>query len=257
MIRVERLSYSYGRTQALSGIDFSVERGEFVGVVGPNGSGKSTLLRLLIGLLGPDEGRVLLQDRDLSTMGRREIARTAALVPQSMEVTFEFTVGEVVLLGRAPHLWGMGFEGEEDVRIARDALSAVDALALARRPITGISGGERQRVFIARALAQQTPILFLDEPASHLDLRHQIEIYELLTRKNREEGTTIVLVSHDLNLPGRFCRRIIALEGGRGVADGPPAEVITEAGVGRIFGARVKVLEDGGPIVIPRPEEES
>ncbi|MCZ6691325.1 MAG: ABC transporter ATP-binding protein [Planctomycetota bacterium] len=256
MIRAEGIQFSYGRAPAIDGLSLSIRRGEFVGIVGPNGSGKSTLLRLLLGLLQPAKGEVRLEDRPMGEWRTRDVARTVALVPQSTEVTFEFTVGEVVLLGRAPHLWGMGFEGEEDLRIARESLEQVDALSLASRPITAISGGERQRAFIARALAQKTPALLLDEPTAHLDLRHQIEIYEMLRRKNRDDGVTIVLVSHDLNLPGRFCERIVALKEGRVAADGPPAEVITEAEIARIFGANVRVIQDGGPIVVPRTSEE-
>ena len=257
MIRARGLSFSYGNTPAIRELDLHVRRGEFVGIVGPNGSGKSTLLKLLLGLLSPAEGKVTLEERDLSTMSRRDVARKAALVPQETGVTFEFTAGEVVLLGRAPHLFGMGFEGEEDVRIARESLEAVDAVALAPRSITAISGGERQRVFVARALAQRTPLLLLDEPVSHLDLKHQIDLCRLLVRKNRDEGQTICLVSHDLNIAARYCRRIVALDAGRVVADGVPEKVITEGEVQRIFGARVKVIQEGGPIVVPRPEEES
>lgn len=258
MIRTTGLHFSYGDTPAIQGLDLVVQRGEFVGIVGPNGSGKSTLLRLLLGLLPAGEGKVTLDGRDISAMPPRDVARTAALVPQSTEVTFEFTVGEVVLLGRAPHLWGMGFEGDQDVRIAREALEAVDGLALSERSITAISGGERQRVFMARALAQSTPVLLLDEPVSHLDLKHQIDLCRLLLRKNRAEGTTVVFVSHDLNIAARFCKRIVALDRGRIVADGPPGDVITTKEIKRIFGAEVKVLQDGwGPIVVPGPEEES
>jgi iron complex transport system ATP-binding protein len=248
------LHHAYGPTRAITDVDVSVDQGEFVGIIGPNGSGKTTLLRILAGILRPRPGEVRIGGKDLHEMPPRERARAIALVPQQAEVAFEFTVGEVVLLGRAPHLFGMGFEREEDVRIARESLEAVDASHLADRPITALSGGERQRAMIARALAQRTPILLLDEPTAHLDLRHQIEIYEMLRRMNHEEATTIVVVSHDLNLPARYCRRIVALKEGRIAADGPPDRVIRREEIERIFGARVRVVDHGGPVVIPAPD---
>jgi iron complex transport system ATP-binding protein len=149
----------------------------------------------------------------------------------------------------------MGFEREKDITIARDAMEAVDVLPLATRPITAVSGGERQRIILARALAQETPILLLDEPTSHLDLRHQADVYGLLRKRKEEQGTTICLVSHDLNLPARFCDRILALKDGQVAAAGTPREVITEENVRRIFDARVKVMDDGAPVVVPAPEE--
>jgi iron complex transport system ATP-binding protein len=150
----------------------------------------------------------------------------------------------------------MGFEREKDLTIARECMEAVDILPLARRPITTVSGGERQRVILARALAQETPVLLLDEPASHLDLRHQVDVYRLLEKRKEEQGTTIVLVSHDLNLPARHCDRIIALKDGQVAAEGSPREVITEENIRRIFGARMKVLDDGAPVVVPAPGDE-
>ena len=254
MIAAKGVHHSYGTTHALVDVDLAVGAGEIVGIIGPNGSGKSTLLKVLAGILSGRPGEVRLGEEEVHAIPPRERARRIAYCPQASDGAFEFTVGEVVLLGRTPYLGGMGFEREEDVRAARAALESVDALHLAARPMPAISGGERQRVMIARALAQATEIIILDEPTAHLDLRHQGAIYGLL-RRRCAEGAAVILVSHDLNLPARFCTRIVALKEGRLVAEGPPREVIREDSIRRIFGARVKVIEDGGPVVVPLPGE--
>jgi iron complex transport system ATP-binding protein len=226
MIQVSRAGFAYGATEILRDIDFTVARGQLYGVLGPNGSGKTTLVRLLLGFLRPSAGRVLLGGRDVAELGPRELARTLALVPQEMPVDFPFTVGELVLLGRTPHLDRFGLERAQDLAAAEAALAACGIRALAERPIHALAGGELRRAYVARALAQSTPILVCDEPTAGLDIRHQIDVLELLRGRARA-GATVLVVMHDLNLAAAYCDRLLLLRAGRAIKEGPVAEVLT------------------------------
>lgn len=216
-------------TPALDGVTLSIFAGEILGVLGPNGSGKSTFLKLLAGVLEPDQGSLRLWDHALSGMAQTDIARTVALVPQETQQPFPFTISEMVLMGRFPHHGGMGgfrWETPEDRAIAGQAMRDLDVADLGSRLITDVSGGERQRAIIARAITQQPQVLLLDEPTAFLDLHHQLDIACILRRLNRERGLTIVLVSHDLNLASQFCDRLLLLQEGMIAHMGTPAEVI-------------------------------
>ncbi len=185
---------------------------------------------------------------------RKEIAKVMAVVPQGTSIAFPFTVREVVLMGRSPHLGLLQMERESDLRIADNAMALTDSLEIAERSIDELSGGERQRVIIARALSQEPKIMLLDEPTSHLDINHQVEIFDLIKRLNSEQGLTVVVVSHDLNMAAEYCDRIVLLRNGRVYKDGSPKEVISEANIREVYNANVVVLDNiitGAPHIIP------
>jgi iron complex transport system ATP-binding protein len=221
-------------------ISFAVGGGEFVGIIGPNGSGKSTLLRLMSGFLRPWRGQVLLERRPVEDYDQRARGRRIGVVPQETAVTFPFSVTEMVLFGRTPHLGGFGFERDSDLAAARRAMQRTDTAHLARRAVTELSGGERQRVILARALAQEPAILLLDEPAAFLDIRHEVEMYDLL-RDLQGEGMTVVSVLHDLNIAALYCDRLLLLHAGRIARAGAPAEVITYTTLTEVYGTEVYV----------------
>jgi iron complex transport system ATP-binding protein len=246
VLAVEHLSFSYDRTVPLiRDVSFGVLPGEFLSLVGPNGSGKTTLLRLLDRLLTPAAGRVTFRGADIAAYRRAELARRIAFVPQEAGTQFPFTVFDVVLMGRSPHLRGAFFESEHDHAVARHALHLTDVAHLADAPIGSISGGERQRVLIARALAQEPDVILLDEPSAHLDIAHQVDVVRLLRSLNRERGLTVVSVSHDLNLAASSSDRIAVLLCGALTAIGTPDEVLTEQRIVEVF--RTPVLVDAHP----------
>lgn len=218
-----------------------VPRGGLVGILGPNGSGKTTLLRLLSGTRAPSSGQVLLDGRPLAEVPRRELARRVAVVPQETHLAFDYRVVEMVLMGRHPHLGLFEVEGPSDLAIARDALAATGTSALEDREFNTLSGGEKQRVVIASALAQASDVLLLDEPTASLDLGYQLEIASLLERLNRERGMTIVVSTHDLNLAAALCRELILLRGGRVIASGPTDAVLTPANVRALYDVEADV----------------
>jgi iron complex transport system ATP-binding protein len=225
-LEASHLSFRYGENSVVDDVSFRVAPGEMLGILGPNGSGKSTLLRLLSGVLTPASGAVQMRGRPLTSYTRRQLGQAIAVVPQDTVIEFPFSVTEVVLMGRSPHLGGFAFEGDRDVEVAHEAMQRTGVLHLARRSIHELSGGERQRVILARALAQQTSIMLLDEPGAFLDIRHTVEIYDLL-QDLQHEGRTIVTVLHDLNLAALYCNRVALLKAGRLFRLGTPGEVIT------------------------------
>jgi iron complex transport system ATP-binding protein len=229
------------RPFAFEDLSFSVETGEIFGVIGPNSAGKTSLLRLLTRVLEPARGEILLGDRRVAELMHWELARTVAVVPQEAPRPFPFSVEQLVLMGRYPHAPGRFFETAADAAVARQAMEATGTLPLAPLPLEQLSGGERQRAMLARALAQQPRLLVLDEPTSHLDLRYQAETAELLRRLNRERGVTILLVSHDLNLAGEICDRLLLLHEGRAARVGTPGEVLEQSVLEHAFGCRVVV----------------
>ena len=255
ILQLSDVHFSYDGSEVLRGIDLSVAEGSFVAVVGPNGSGKTTLVRIASGLFLPKQGECLVAGRPTHAYRRRELAQLVAVVPQESHITFPFTGLQVVLMGRAPYLGPLGFESANDVAVAQSALRETDSETLSDRLLGELSGGEKQRVIIARALAQEARLLLLDEAASHLDIRHQVDIFRIVRRLNRERGVTVVMVEHDLNLAAMLAERMVLLSAGRVFADGPPAEVLTEANVSQVFGADVRRQLDpvtGRPLLLPR-----
>jgi iron complex transport system ATP-binding protein len=225
-------------------MSFGVGRGEFVGVIGPNGSGKSTLLKTLCRLVSPQKGEILLDSVPLNGMSQGEIARKMAVVPQEAYSLFPFRVVEIVLMGRSPYLGHLMFERTKDLEIAKKAMEWTEILPVSERPIDELSGGERKRVFIARALAQEPEIILLDEPTANLDIHHQVDFLDLIRSLNRERGLTIMMASHDLNIASEYCDRLILLRGGMIYKIGSPREVITKENIEEVYGCKVWVDEN-------------
>ena len=240
-IEIQNLSFQYGSHQVLDGVTFSVSPGKFVGIIGPNGSGKTTLLKVLSRILQPTGGSVTIGGQPLAQVTQKELARTMAVVSQDTNIGYQFTVEDVVLMGRAPYLGRFQSESLEDYEIVRQALEVTGCSHLRERSITELSGGERQRVIIARALAQQPKVLLLDEPTSHLDIGYQQEILDLVKRLSTVEGLTVVAVLHDLNLAAYFCHELVLLHRGRIVACGQPTEVLTADNIEKVYATRVLV----------------
>jgi iron complex transport system ATP-binding protein len=220
---------------AVRGVTFHAARGSLTGLLGPNGCGKTTLLKLLAGVLTPDSGRISLGGQPLRGLARREVARRVAVVPQETHPAFDYTVMEMVLMGRHPHLGVFQLEGPADLAIGHDALAATGTDHLAARAYMTLSGGEKQRVVIASALAQSPEVLLLDEPTASLDLGYQLEVAALLGRLNRERLVTMVLATHDLNLAASLCDRLVMLRDGGVVAEGLTKDVLTAANVRQVY----------------------
>jgi iron complex transport system ATP-binding protein len=247
------VSVSLGGRQVLAEIDMAVEPGEVVGLVGPNGAGKSTLLRLASRVLEPAAGEVRFAARPLADYSRRELSRRISVVPQDTTIPFPFRAGELVVMGRAPHQPMHGFDSGEDIAQAHDALRRVGIVHLAERSVFELSGGERQLVAFARALAQDADLILLDEPTAFLDLRHRVQVLTIV-RELAAQGRAALVVSHDLNLVARACDRLEVLSAGRLIARGPPSEVVSEALLEEAYGVEADVLRgpDGTPVVVPR-----
>lgn len=245
--------FSYDGEEAVSGVTLDIAAGEYISLIGPNGAGKTTLLRLMSGILKPSRGEVWIMETPAGRLGRVEIARRVAVVPQESGVTFSFTVEEVVLMGRFPHLGPYGFEGPHDFEAAHEAMRVTETIEFRDRHIQDLSGGERRRVIIARALAQEAEILLLDEPTAFLDIKHQVEIMTLIKRLKEEKDLTVVTTTHDLNLAAAFSDRMVLLKEGRLFKDGPPREVISEEVLSQAYETAVDVKEwEGGRFVAPR-----
>jgi len=259
LLEVVGLDFAYSperrrrvRGFALSAVTFTVARGEILGVIGPNSAGKTTLIRLLTRVLEPDGGEIRLDGTSLRRLGRWELARHVAVVPQDVPHALPFTVEQVVLMGRYPHAPRRFFETAADVAVAREAMEMTGVGELAQAPVQSLSGGERQRVTLARALAQEPRVLVLDEPTAHLDLRYQAECAALLRSINRERGVTVLLVSHDLNLAAEVSDRLLLLSEGRVARLGPPAAVLEEELLTAVYGCPVVVdrhAVTGRPVV--------
>ena len=256
LLWADNVSFRYAAAAPLvvDGVTVRLIDGAFVGILGPNGSGKTTLLRLLSGTRRPTSGRVLLGNRPLDQLSRREAARQIAIVPQETELAFEYKAIEIVLMGRHPHMGVFAVEGPDDIRIAQDALAATGTSHLADRLFHELSGGEKQRVVIAAALAQSANLLLLDEPTASLDLGYQLEISSLLQRLNRDHGVTMAISTHDLNLAASICRELILMRDGRVVAAGPTADVLTPENVNALYDVEADVQvhpETGHVTVVP------
>lgn len=254
----DRVSYTYNRrtsveaVKALREVSVRIDRGSFTGLIGPNGCGKTTLLKLLAAVLSPDAGSVSLDGRALATMSKRQVARRIAVVPQETHPAFEYTVLEMALMGRHPHLGAFQLEGPADLAIAREALTATGTSHLAERSYMSLSGGEKQRVVIASALTQSPEVLLLDEPTASLDLGYQLEIGLLLQRLNKERSATVVMATHDLNLAASLCDKLVMMRNGRVIASGNTTDVLTSAMVRQLYDveADVRVHELAGHLTV-------
>ena len=241
-LKIKNISFSYDSVDALKNISFEAEEGEILGIIGPNGSGKTTLLKCINRVLKPKGGVVMLDDMDLSVLNQREIAQKIGVVPQQSFSQFPFTVFDIVLMGRYPYITRFGGEKKEDFDMVEECLNLCGISHLAERLIIEISGGEYQRVIIARALAQNPKVLLLDEPTLHLDINHQIELLELLKSLAKKKNLIIIMVSHDLNLASRFSDKILILKEGKIYRAGLPEEVLTPQIIKEVYGIKVEIL---------------
>ena len=244
LFHLSSVSGGYGGEAIVRDVSLEIRKGDFLGILGPNGSGKSTLLRLMTRVLAPTQGRILFEGRDLSQWPLGEFCRRTAFVPQEAPTAFPFTVGEMALMGRTPHLNGLAFEGHHDHAAVKKALSLTDLLPLRNRRIDELSAGERQRAIVARALAQGPAALLGDEPTSHLDIGHQVRILDLMKTLCRGEGLTVVLVLHDLNMAAEYCDRIALLADGRIMKEGSPREALTREAIESVYKTPVVVDEN-------------
>ncbi len=229
---------------AVCSASFSVEPGEFISLIGPNGSGKSTLLKLICGIYKPGTGEVLINNLNIAGLKRKDIARRISFVPQTLYTAFPYSVSEIVMMGRTPYLNLFGFENAGDREIVENAMEMADIIHLRDKGISEVSGGEAQRAFIARALAQQTDLILLDEPNSHLDMKHQIAVFKLLSKLNSELNKTIICISHDLNLAANYSKRVILLNKGKIFTDGSVDEVLNREIIEEIFEVQSEVVRN-------------
>jgi iron complex transport system ATP-binding protein len=235
IISAEKINFSYTAKPVMEDVSFAVDEAQIVAIIGPNGSGKTTLLKIINGTLFPDAGQMLIDGKETSRWSRKDIAQKVAIVPQETAVIFPFYAEEIVLMGRFPHLSNYRFEDKKDYRIVHEAMEKTDTLAFAARRFDELSAGERQRVLIARALAQEPKVLLLDESTVFLDLKHQAQFLALLRQLNTAQQLTVIFVTHDINLAAQHADRIILLYSGKIYAIGKPAEVITAANIKEVY----------------------
>lgn len=255
MLQVRNLKVSYGATVIVDGIDLDVPQGGVTTLIGPNGCGKSTLLRATAGLIACDHGTVTLNGVDTAKLKRREIARQLAVLPQTPVAPEGLKVRDLVSRGRHPHQSWLRQASAEDARAVDAVMELTNIAEFADRPLERLSGGQRQRAWIAMVLAQDTPLVFLDEPTTYLDLSHSVEVLSLVRRLADQEGRTVLMVLHDLNLAARYSDQLIVMQRGEVRAVGAPAEVVTESLLSRVFDLPAVVASDpvsGGPLVVPR-----
>ena len=241
ILTLKDVGFRYGLHWAVRGVDIEIRSGEILGVLGPNGSGKTTLLKIMDGMLRPQEGQVHMGGESILSLTRARIARKIAMVAQETHFRFAFSALEVVLMGRFPHLGRLQFEGKKDMETAYQALKVTHALELADRSIHELSGGEKQRVLIARALAQEPKMILFDEPTAFLDLRFKREVFQLIASLSLDRGLSIVVVSHDIDLAAQYCHRVIMLKQGSVYATGDQESVVTEKNIEAVYDCPVLV----------------
>ncbi len=254
MLKINDLSVYYGKRKILHGIQLDVNSGEIVAMIGPNGAGKSTLIRAISGVVPIHDGNIFVGEKNVTAFSTMERARHISVVPQAVSVPPAFTVWETVLLGRTPYLNFLGQTSAKDEAIARQSLEQVDVLHLVDKRMDEISGGEQQRVLLARTLAQDTPILLMDEPTTHLDLSHQVDLLKLITRQAREKNLTVLIALHDLNLASMFADRIAIVQNGLLCAAGTPQQTLTSEIINSVYQVPVHIVahpESGAPLIIP------
>lgn len=244
LLKINSLDGGYYKQRIINNISLEINKGDFLGIIGPNGSGKTTLLRLISRVLIPQKGNISIGGTDISVMKLKEFCQKVAFVPQDTIINFPFNVLEIVLMGRIPHLKRMQPETKKDFSIAASSMALTDTLHLKDKRIDQLSSGERQRVIIAKALTQEPALLLLDEPTSHLDIGHQIQIMDLLKKLNRQNNLTIVMVLHDLNLASDYCNRIALLNEGVIFKEGSPEEVLTYQNIEAVYKTIVVVSKN-------------
>lgn len=253
-IRIKDLNWKYGNTAILENINIDIKRGKFYSIIGPNGSGKTTLLKNILRHLEPKRNTLFIEDLDISSLSYKEIAKKMGCVPQNTLIDYDFSALDIVMMGRTPHLKRFETESEKDLNICREAMIMTDTWRFKDKLIQNLSGGERQRVIVARAIAQKPDILLLDEPISHLDIQHQIELLDTVAYINKKSGTTVIVVLHDLNLAAQYSDEIFLLSDGKVLSYGSPMEVINEDIIKEVYKTKVCIIPhpvSGKPHVIP------
>ncbi len=253
-IVVHNLSFSFGQEPVVEDLDFKVSNSEIVGIIGANGAGKSTIVKLLSKVLKPESGAIAIDENELDSLSRMGLARLLAVVSQISELPESFTVEEIVMMGRTPHIGFLASETKKDYEIVEKVMARTDVLKFKSRLLGSLSGGEKQRVVLARALAQEPRYLLLDEPTNHLDLNHSIELMRLI-KQEVKNGLGVLLIMHDLNLASRVCDRLLVLESGKIVGQGNTNEVISKTLIRNVFGAEVAIYKapnDNTKIIIPK-----
>jgi iron complex transport system ATP-binding protein len=241
LIDIENLNFSYGNNTVLQNISIHVMPSEFISIIGPNGAGKSTLLKLIDGIYLNPDGQILINGSHVRSMSRKDLARQVAYLPQEIDLAFAYSVEDVVKMGRFPYLHGIQLYSDQDDQIVNYSMDLLDVLQFRSRSFRELSGGEKQRVMIASALAQEPKILLLDEPTSALDLHHQIEIYQILKVQQEERQLTVIVVTHDINLAAQFCGRMILIDKGKIIRDGTPDDVLKFQVLQKTFGVNVYI----------------
>ena len=254
ILKTQEISFSYDQETVLRSISINIQSEEFIGIIGPNGSGKSTLLKLLGSVLKPDSGQIYFKGKSYIDYQRKQLAQSITWVPQEHPMVFPFKVSEIVLMGRHPYLSAFTFEGEDDIEIARSAMKQTQTLQFAERGFNEISGGEKQRVVIAGAIAQEPELMILDEPTSALDIKYQIQILNILKTLNENKKTTVVLAMHDLHLASKYCTRLILLEEGKIFKDGKTEEVLQKEHIEKVYGLKVHLIHDQNGNVMISPD---
>lgn len=241
LIDINNITLSYRDKSILSGVSFDVAAGDFFVIIGPNGAGKTSLLKTMAGLQKIQQGSIKIKGREISLYPRKRLSQIMAIVPQQIEVGFPFTVADTVIMGRTPHLGFLGMESPEDFHIADEAMKFTDVAHLSERKLYQLSGGELQRVIIARAICQQPEIILLDEPTTALDPAHQLKIMDLMERLRQQNNTTIIMVSHDLNLASMYGDRLLLLKDGQVIKSGDPQTVLNKTLLEKCYGCRMHV----------------
>lgn len=244
ILKVNNLTCGYDSREVIKNISFYVDAGEFVGIIGPNGAGKTTLFRAASKVLTPYSGSILYKEKNISEIPPRDFAREVAVMQQIPEIPFAFSVEEFVSMGRFPHIGRFEAQGEGDEKIVESALELAGVISLRERKISELSGGERQRVILAQGLAQEPQLLLLDEPTSHLDIAHQVQVMDLIKKLKREKSLTVITVLHDLNLAASYCNRLILLDEGKVSEDGTPESVLTYQNIEKVYKTVVVVKEN-------------
>lgn len=255
IVKIKDLQFKYDETDILKHINLDVPQGSFLSILGPNGSGKTTLLKNICNLLHPEKGSILIEEKDVEKIKYKKLAQMIAVVHQGTDVQFDFSVHDVVMMGRFPYLKRFQSEGQKDEEIVQKAMENTSTWGLKDKSINEISGGERQRVLIARALTQQPRVLILDEPISHLDIKYQIEILDLCKRLNKEQGITVITTLHDMNMASRYSDYIVLLQNGKIREMDIPENVLTEKNIQEVYGVKVELFrknDNERPIIIPK-----
>ena len=259
IFKVRNLSCGYNKKTILKDVSFSVEEGDFLGIIGPNGAGKSTLFKALTGVLKPHIGEIFYKNKNISAISPRDFAKKISVIPQLLEIPFAYSVFEFAAMGRFPHIGRFKALSVHDNKIIKEALDLTDTSYLRNTNITELSGGERQRVVLAQGFVQEPKVLLLDEPTTHLDITHQIQILDLIKKLNKEKKLTIIIILHDLNLASSYCKRLILLDKGMIFKDGTPHNVLTYQNIEKVYKTAVLVKKNplnSRPYVILLSEDE-